>query len=256
MSLKDNSATEQIALGLLIENAYEVFDKGLMGVAGRMILWGSFDDSGQLARRYFQADGRAMLDKRRLQIPGLTKEGFLFGAEIHSLEALEYKKWAKERDGQPIYYEALTTYCSSLENFLKTVAVGFHLSKGKSLDGQIYVSLEKFTSAHKTIREAWDKKCDKSKRVQDFYEKWVVRETPATSGYIFSEISEKSWADTLGAFKLRNAIAHSMARLSEDVEIGESYFRCGVLDLDQNILKCIARNFRNIVLPFDPKQGY
>lgn len=256
MSLIDKSSTEQIALSLLIENAYEVFDKGLMAVAGRMILWGSFDDAEQLARRYLQADGRAMLDKRRLTNPDLKKEDFLFGAEIYALEALEYKKWAKERDGQPIYYEALVTYCASLENFLKTVAVGFYLSKGESLDGQIYVPLKRLTGAYKTIGDAWEKKCDKSKRVQDFYENWVVRKAPAASSYIFSEISDESWADALGAFKLRNAIVHCMARLSEDVPIGESYLRCGVLELNQSVLKCIVRNFHNIALPFDPSRGY
>lgn len=256
MSLMDKTPREQIALSLLIENAFEVFDKGLMAVAGRMILWGSFDEAEQLAKRYLQADGRAILDKRRHANPDLTKEGFLFGAEIYALEALEYKKWAKERDGQPIYYEALVTYCASLENFLKTVAVGFYLSKGNSLDGQIYVPLKRLAGAYKAIGDAWERGCDRSRRVQDFYENWVVRKTPAASSYIFSEISDSSWADTLGAFKLRNAIVHGMARLSEDVSIGESYLRCGVLELNQGVLKYIAQNFRNIALPFDPNHGY
>lgn len=214
---------EQIALSRLVENAYEVFDKGLMAIAGRMILWGSFNDAEKLAKRYMQADGKATFEQSRIKNPKLTKVEFLSMTSWHAGKALEYKKWARDHNGQPIYFEALVTYCASFENFLKAVSVAFDLAKGSTLNRQIFVPSNELTQAYKRARSLWDG-CEGNRRFQEFYEQHVVARTPIGSLYQFPLIVEGEWQECIDIFRLRNAILHNMARLAKDATVGDDFF--------------------------------
>ena len=246
---------EQVPLGHLIENAYEAFDRGLMSIAGRMILWGSFDNSEKLARRYMQTDGLMIYEKLRLKHPQATKAGFLGGVRHYADEALEYKIWAKEQDGQPIYSEALVTYCAAFENFFKTVAVAFYLANGASIKQVVFIPSHEYTSAYRKIRSLWDG-CEDNRRYQEFYELHVVGRNPPDSPYKFAVVSEKEWLECIDIFRLRNAILHNMSRLSKDATIGDEFFYPGLIELQQATLSRVNSVFRKMTSPFDPNGGY
>lgn len=255
MTSTGEGSREQIAPRRRIENAYETLDRQLMAISGRMILWGSFNDSDQLARRYLEADGQLFLSLARSRDPSVTIDKFELNAKAFASEAMEYKKWARDRGGQPIYHEALIAYCVAFENFLKSVAVVLKISAEKGLDSLVYLSSIELDAVFKEIDEVWKNgKHSKEKiRIKRFYTDLIIEKIPSTSGYDFPSFNEQTWENARNIFELRNSIVHNFSRLYFDkgvLGIGEWRFQSGDIELNQDVLKYVVKCFREIAEPF------
>lgn len=247
---------EQVALEHLIGNAYETFEKSLLSISGRVVLWGSFTDEKQLAERYFSSKGKTnLLDRRRK----LSEADLRFKEEIEyaANEALDYVKWVRARSGQPILQESLVTYCAAFENCLKIIAVAFLLAEGGPRGGlrkQIYVPGPELKRARAAVDKAWGNSLNNEiPRVQFFFEREIRNKNPDESRFEFPEVSAANWSICGSAFKLRNAILHSMGRLSEQIELGEEIFHPGWdVELSARSLRVTKDAFGTVLWPFGP----
>lgn len=247
---------EQIALGRLIENAYETFDKSLLSVGGRIVLWGSFTDEKELAEQYFLSKRKNHLLDRRRRLSAADVD-FKEGIEWAASEAFEYIKWARDLGGQPILYESIVTYCAAFENCLKTIAVAFQLAEADGrgdLSKQIYVPGPELAKARSAINKAWDRSSQHDvPRVRGFFESEIRAKNPAKAPFKFEDVSEKDWGICGSAFKLRNAILHSMGRPSEQIQLDEDIFHPGWdIELSTRNLRTVKNGLLTPLAPFSP----
>ena len=247
---------EQIALQRLIENAYETFDKSLLSVGGRIVLWGSFANDKELAEQYFSSKGKVHLLDRRRRLSSVDSD-FKEGIEWAATEAFEYIKWARDLGGQPILYESIVTYCAAFENCLKTIAVAFLLAEvdGRGdLSKQIYVPGPELAKARSLINKAWDRSSQHDvPRVRGFFENEIQAKNPVKAPFKFEEVSETDWSICASAFKLRNAILHSMGRPSEQIQLAEDIFHPGWdIELNARNLRTVKSSLLTALAPFGP----
>lgn len=247
---------EQVALGRLIENAYETFEKSLLSVGGRIVLWGSFTDDKQLADQYFSSKGKTYLLDRRRRLANSDSD-FKEAIEYAASEAFEYIKWARERGGQPILHESLVTYCAAFENCLKTIAVAFLLAEGSGsgdLSKQIFVPGQELVRARIAMDKAWERSSQyDSPRVRVFFENEIRAKNPVKAPFTFSDVSDEDWSICGSAFKLRNAILHSMGRPSEQIQLGDDIFHPGWdIELSVQSLRTVKNGLLTALTPFGP----
>lgn len=253
---------EQVALTHLLDNAYESFQKRLLSVGGLIVLWSSFDDDKHLVTQFLAAGGESLLrqneklhllDRRRKRT--VEDQDFIEVIEEAASEALDYKRWAVLRDGQPIWQDALVSYCSAFENFLKTIAVAFRLataSGSRGLEREIFVPGPELTAARKAVRAAWDDSHSRLiPRAQRFFETEVAGKNPDAARYRLPDIAPEAWHICGAAFTLRNAIVHSMGRPEEQIQLGESVFDpAWEIELKAKDLRLVKLTFADICCPF------
>lgn len=254
----DQRNFEQVTLSRLLEIAWDEFDKSLLSVGARFVLWGSFSDQSSLAESYFRAKGKVkLIDGRRTANSRSPEENQLVDLVNDAANDIaEYLKWAKNNgDGQPILREALVGYCIAFEACLKNVAVVFLLAKNVGLNGVAFIPNAEFKKAFKFVKDGWRKsEVDGKFRGKVFYENFLINENPNPDQFPFSmHLDSDRWSDCWAAFDLRNAIVHQMGRLDEQVTLGNTVFTPNrEIEIKPKNLSVVANSMREVLSPLDP----
>lgn len=250
-------APEQIAVRLLLENAYDCFDYKLLSITGSVVLWGALGTSDELRDRYLTNKGKKeLLDRRRRQ----TVDEELEWIEVDNAarDAWSYLQWAKKDSGQPIARDSLVVYFTAFENCLKSIATAFSVAssaQAKQVDGQFYVSSSILSQTRLRIRKRWtSNEYGDSPKGQLFFENEIVGRNPFPSRYVFHTLTQDMW-DRIGAVnKARNAIVHSMGLVTEHFDFdGLSLYPGDEIDVTARALRLIAADFREVLNPFRTK---
>ena len=250
-------APEQIAVGLLLENASECFDHKLLSITGSIVLWGALGTSDELRDRYLTNKGKKeLLDHRRRQ----TVDEELEWIEVDNAarDAWNYLQWAKNDSGQPISRDSLVNYFTAFENCLKSIATAFSVAssnQAEQIDGQFYVAPSILSKARRRIRNQWtSNEYGDSPKGQLFFENEIVGKNPFPSRYVFHSLNQGLW-DRIGSVnKERNAIVHSMGLVTEQFDFdGLSLYPGDEIDVTAKALRVIAADFREVLDPFRTK---
>ncbi len=254
MIQQNNIGFEQVAVQRLIDNAAEYFENSLMAINGRIVLWGSFEDSNQLSKRYLSRQVKVQPSVHRTKTDQAAYKSTLTQA---AEDAASYRDWAKQHGTQPILRECLVSYCTALENFLKALAIAFNIaSSGANVLGfnkLIFIPGTEFRNATKLIKDAWEKRLESRTdiRAEIFHNAHIYGKHPISCGYVVESIDKEIWKICAAAFQIRNAIVHGMARHHERIELGEYQFEAGQgIDLEANHLQHIQRAFKTFLSPF------
>lgn len=257
MTEQTHQSVEQIAIGRLLDNAYETFDQQLLSISGLIVLWGSVGSSDELRDRYLNNKGKkTLLDRRHRQTEDEENEWIAF--DDAARDAWNYLQWAKKHSGQPIARESLIAYFTSFENCLKSIATAFLVaSYGEAVrvDGQIFVPLLALNKARRKIGELW-----RSREYRDgpkgklFFENEIVQKNPFPSHYVFHLIDMNVWDRIGAAYKARNAIVHLMGFATEQFDFGKGSFYPGdEIEVDAASLRTLAGDVRKVLDPFRTK---
>jgi hypothetical protein len=254
----DQRNFEQVTVSRLLEIAWDEFDKSLLSVGARYVLWGSFSDESSLAESYFRAKGKVkLIDGRRTENSRTPEENHLVDLVNSAANDIsEYLKWAKNNgNGQPILREALVGYCIAFEACLKNVAVAFLLAKSVGLNGVAFIPNGEFKKAFKSVKDGWrNAEIDGKFRGKVFYENFLINENPKPDFFTFSmHLDSDHWSDCWAAFDLRNAIVHQMGRLDEQVTLDDTVFSPNhEIEIKPKNLYVVANSMREVLGPLDP----
>jgi hypothetical protein len=249
-----HKCVEQIAIERLLDNAYETFDQQLLSISGTIVLWGSVGSSDELRDRYLSNKGKkTLLDRRHRQTVDEENEWIDF--DNAARDAWDYLQWAKKHSGQPIARESLIAYFTAFENCLKSIATAFLVAshgEAKRVDGQIFIPLLALNKARRKIGELW-----RSREYRDgpkgklFFENEIVQKNSFPSHYVFHPIGKDIWDRIGAAYKVRNAIAHSMGLATDQFDFGgRSLYPGDEIEVEAKSLKTLAEDFRKLLNPF------
>jgi len=249
-----------MALSHLLEVAWDEFDKSLLSVGARYVLWGSFSNESELVASYFETKGKSnLIDRRRTEKSRSVEENQLVN-EVHlaASQISEYLNWARNQGGgQPILREALVSYCVAFEACLKNVAVAFNLAKThpNGLDGVAYIPDAEFKQALKQIKQGWQHSNVSGQfRAKVFYSQYLIQTNPSVTRFPFGvDPADDDWSNCWAAFDLRNAIVHQMARPSEQISLADTVFEIHrEIELKPVHLRIVGESMRNVLGPLNP----
>jgi len=258
MSTDLHKSVEQVALSLLLENAYEDFEHNLFSVGTRFLLWGSFDSESMLLGNYFKSKKKPELNDQRRSDRNLSREDYQLKvqASLAASEAWKYYEWSNKNNRQPILRDCLISYCSAFENCLKNVALVFKLAKSKKfgIEDQVFVPGDQFTKALKDINSEWEHAGDDKKfRQRVFYDTYVCELNPIQRKYSFlkSDIKNQSeWETYEVAVKLRNAVIHQLGRcVTQECIDGHIFPAMQEIELNGRDLEKISTAIKKIMEP-------
>lgn len=106
--------------------------------------------------------------------------------ERYASDAREYVDWVRSEDGQPVWREALVSYCTAFENCLKAIAVAFSIADSRAdagLRSRVIIPSGDLTKARRKISEFWRKADDgEFPKVRNFFES-CIRSRPCAKRY-------------------------------------------------------------------------
>ncbi len=252
-------ATEQIALRLFLESSYEDFSRTLLSTNALFVLWGSFIDADDLAKRYLKLKGKSELADQRRSAASLPKTDVSLRNQVQtaSTEAADFLEWARQNGGgQPLLRESLVRYCTAFETCLKNVALSFRLASELqlTLDGAVFVPSRQFSRTLKDVTEQWSQSRDRERsRAAVFFDESIVQVNPEPLRYRFLPSDNEEWTSCSAAFELRNAVVHELARPARQIELGESIFEPRVeIELRTSDLAMVRKSMERILFPLDP----
>lgn len=251
-------AVEQVALSCLLENAHQEFEHSLLSANARLLLWESFESPDALADSYFKAKHKNHLSDRRRTSKSLSVEEdrLRTTVSISATKAWEYMEWARKRNRQPIFYDALISYCYAFETCLKNIALVFRLAgdKKRSTDDQVFVPGDEFKRILNDIRKAWHECGGNSVfRPKVFFDKYICQANPWRDTYPFPfelKANNSQWEICEAAVNLRNAVVHQLGLPSTQEVIGKKVFPAMVaIEIKGTDLKFISDSMQKILLP-------
>lgn len=257
MPVKSQSSVEQVALRLLLDNAYEEFSHTLQSVGARFVLWGSFSSAKELQQHYFLAKGKKhILDARRSKSLSQEDADLKDLVEGFAGEAEQYAAWVRKHSGQPILGEMLISYCTAFENCLKKVALVFALAEKKKLglDDQVFVLGEEYKKTLKFVQDQWKPaKGTGQGTAEVFFESQILNRGAIASQFKLIPMDASEWVTCRSAFQVRNALVHQLGIPTELIEIGdESHYPASPMQLTRKEIWAVRQAFLALLRGFDP----
>lgn len=257
MAIKGQSSVEQVALRLLLDNAYEEFFHTLQSVGARFVLWGSFSSAEELQQHYFLAKGKKhILDARRSK--SLSQEDADLKDLVEELagEAEQYVAWVRKHSRQPILVEMLISYCTAFENCLKRAALVFALADKKKLglDDQVFVLGDEYKKTQKFVQEQWKPARGSGRSTAEvFFDSQILNRRAVASQFKLIPMDEREWVTCRAAFQVRNALVHQLGVPSESIEIAGDCLHAGSeMQLTPKQIMEVRRAFLVLLRGFDP----
>ena len=247
-----HNSKEHIAIERLLGNAYETFNKQLLCISGRIVLWGAVESKDGLRDRYLVNKGRKLLVDRRHR---LTSEEEIEWIDVDNaaIAAWEYLQWARNNSGQPIAKESLATYWSAFESCLKSIATAFRLaSGGGSQKNNLFVPPSALNAERRKVAQQWSSAAYRDAPTGKlFFEAEIVQKNPFPGRFKFTELGDTTWGRIGAAYQARNAIVHSMGLATEQFDFdGRSLYAGDSIDVTASALREICEDFRKVLDPF------
>ncbi|MBK6321288.1 hypothetical protein [Candidatus Aalborgicola defluviihabitans] len=245
---------EQVGLQFIVNNAFEGFSNTILSTRTKVLLIGGYIDQASAMKAYI-ARARPTMDRRRKLSAEDT--AYVEGVEQYACSAQQYIDWVRVEGGQPIWHEALASYCTAFENCLKAIAVAFLLAQTSSkpnLKVQVKVPSKELTVARRQIAQQWSQTDGDLPRVQQFFQSHILSMKVANQFQFEFEIPELTWDLCSSAFKVRNAIVHNMGYMPYTVSLGNLDLHAAwPIELTQRAIADVATAFSEVLAPFDPK---
>jgi hypothetical protein len=221
--------SEQLSLERLVTVSVDDFEKNLKQWKYSFLAVYSGIKPNFMLKELARERSSKLLDDRRSS--SLTdreirkKDHFLAMAE----DAQEYAEWVKERDLQPLIRDLFMSQCVGFENCLKTLAVAaiFCKENDSPWNRIVYVPSKEFNDAHKRVGEDWlSRHVPEEKRIDSFFRSNFLGNPIILAKYsgILRFDAEKWIPIWREIYRLRNAVAHSRARPSEQLLIDQEVF--------------------------------
>lgn len=244
---------EQFSPEIWVERAYHDFSMAMIGTTAQLVLIGGFENE-QTATKAWLKRRRPGIDRRRKLSP--TDANLVEFIEDSAADTSKYVEWLRTEEGQPLYRNALVSYCEAFENCLKKIAVSFNLVECSSKIGgpaQIIVTSKDFKVARRKIETSWKQATDQDEpRVKVFFES-CVRSSPPPRSYpnLSDPISDETW-DTCGAaFQIRNKVLHTFGYVDRTIYLGATTLHAGdTLELSLSDLRRVREAFDIVLSPF------
>lgn len=258
---------EQVPIMRLIENAWAEFDMRLLSIGALYVVWSSLTTSEDLVARYFATKGEAPLLDRQKSLSAMERDRYEC-IERRAKDAIRYREWARQNEGQPILRDALVSYCVAFESTLKAVATAFEYAR---IDGganeQAYLQPEVHRRVVRDVERSWrnisERRATES-TAKAFFRTEVFAKNPNERRWAFNDADSEKYAEggssprqywnvASEAFVLRNAIVHANGRLTQRVEIGkEQFYEREDIRLTFMTLDAVHTALRVILYPLSP----
>ena len=221
--------SEQLSLTRLIEVSVDDFELSLKYWKYSFLATHSNIDSHVMLKEVARKRSSKLFDERRKST--LTEDEYRKKDHFHAMadDANEYQKWIVDRELQPLIRDLFLSQCVGFENCIKTLAVASEFSRlhGLSSERLIFVPSKEFNDLHKRVNNVWGDKKHVSDRLEYFFQTYFPKHALLTNHYSgLLRFDFVKWLPIWHEiYRLRNAVAHSRARPSEQLEIGDEIFR-------------------------------
>lgn len=254
MTIKKPAQVEQVSLEFIVKNAFDNFTKAVLFTRTKVLLIGGYVDQSAAMKAYLFRT-RPDIDRRRKL--GVEDENYVSMVESYAADADQYINWVRLEGGQPVWRDALVSYCSAFENCLKAIAVAFMLSEFQTEtwpNAQVIIPSEDLTRARRKISKQWSEVEGDMPKVRQFFEAAVRSRKAAKHFYALkNDLSEPDWEICSTAFQVRNAIIHNLGYMHQSVSLGKlDLYASWQIELNQQAAATVADAFSRALSPFDP----
>lgn len=248
----DTNGSEQLSLTRLIEVTVDDFDNSLKGWKLYLLAVHSRVKPVDLAKTLAKERGLTLFDeRRRLTLSEAKKRDYL--DELIG-DAEEYSAWVYGREFQPLLRDLLVGQCVGFENFLKTLGVASFLSNSpESLEKLIFVPSEVFRKTHQQANVNWENFNKSSGVIGRFIEERFIKNSVFMAEFSgLKTLDIERWSKVwIEISRLRNAIVHSRARPTEQIELGEEIFSpFDEAQITERTLRSVDKAFQVVISAF------
>ena len=259
MSSVSTGDVEEFSVDRFLDRIWTEFRLKTFPVDSLKILWRSFESPEELTDRYFYATGQSHLLEKGAELTSQNRE-LIEEADWYAKQVYEYREWAREAGGDPLFREEVVRYCSAFENALKRVVFVFKILKNYGPVPPSHIDAIKMEGFRRATLKAW---LDATHpRAENFYIENIVGSNPNgdrwawqnpqdwADGDIFS--SREAWDCVNRAFTLRNKIVHEDGFLSQeidfvDVRLVENQY----VDVNMKLVRKIQSSVKNLMWPLE-----
>ena len=263
MDSVSNGGFEQFQVNLFLDRTWTEFRQKTFPIDSLKILWRSFESPEELMDLYFNATGQSHLLEEGAELTPQDRE-LIKETDWYAKQVYEYREWARNAGGDPLFREELVRYCSAFENALKRVALVFRVLKEYEPSPLLYIEAIKMKEFRVATLKAWSD--SKYPTAENFCIENIVRCNPNgdrwdwqlpqdwADGDIYS--SREAWDCVKNAFTLRNKIIHEDGFLSQDIDFVDLRLAKNQdVDVDMKLVRKIQSCVTNLMWPLEFEYG-
>ena len=241
----------------MVDNAYRTFESSVLSTETKVLLVGAFTDEATAVKSYLKRRRPDIDLRRKLSV---EDEDYVSRVERYAASAKIYIDWVRAEGGNPIWKEAVVSYCTAFENCLKSIAVAFHLantSNSSDLMVEVYVPSGELRNAIERITTDWNSRRLGIKKSKAFFDEFIfgVR-PPNVYQSLLNHSVDEFWEIAVAANRVRNDIVHNLARMSTQEQLGSLLLHPNwPIELTEGSVAVVGNAFCRIMKPFDPYPG-